>query len=78
MNAAWLERCSKDNLQTLLRLQKRAAKIILDAGPKCPSVPALFNKLSWIQFYEEGKVAKCALRPVVLLRANPSLIYPGM
>ena len=61
MNATWLESCSKDNLQRLLRLQKRAAKIILNAGPMCPSVPALFTKLSWIPFYEEAKVAKCVL-----------------
>ena len=27
----------------------------------CPSVPALFNKLSWIPFYEEAKVCKCVL-----------------
>ena len=27
----------------------------------CPSVPALFNKLSWIPFFEEAKVVKCAL-----------------
>ena len=40
VNAAWLERSSKENVIRLLRLQKRAARIILDAGPWSPSVPS--------------------------------------
>ena len=44
----------------LLRLQKRAARIILDAGPWSPSVP-LFNRLKWLPFYQECEIAKCSL-----------------
>ena len=72
MNAAWLERCSKDNLQRLLRLQKRSAKIILDAGPMCPSVPALFNKLSGFHFI--GRSQSCKVR--VGIQKNIYLMKP--
>ena len=38
--------CSKENLLKVLRLQKRAARIILDAERTAPSVD-LFNTLKW-------------------------------
>ena len=60
VNAAWLERSSKENVIRLLRLQKRAARIILDAGPWSPSVP-LFNRLKWLPYYQECEIAKCSL-----------------
>ena len=59
-HAAWLERSSKENVIRLLRLQKRAARIILDAGPWSPSVP-LFNRLKWLPYYQECEIAKCSL-----------------
>ena len=42
--------CSKENLLKVLRLQKRAARIILDAKRATPSV-GLFNTLKWIAFW---------------------------
>lgn len=60
MHAAWLERCSEGNLQRLLRLQKRAARIILDGGQFCPLV-LLLKRLSWIPVYEEANLSKRAL-----------------
>ena len=41
--------CSKENLLKVLRLQKRAARIILDAKRTTPSV-GLFKTLKWIPF----------------------------
>ena len=38
-------------LTVFLKLQKRAARIILDADSQASSVK-LFNKLKWIPFYE--------------------------
>ena len=49
--------CNKENL---LRLQKRAAKIILDAEKTAPSV-GLFNTLKWVPFYAESYVNRCVL-----------------
>ena len=47
--------CSQENLLKVLRLQKRVARIILDAKRTTPSV-ALFNSLKWIPFYAESYV----------------------
>ena len=52
--------CSKENLQKLLRLQKRAARIILNAEKTATSVH-LFNTLNWIPFYAESYVNPCTL-----------------
>ena len=52
--------CDKDLLYRVLKLQKRAARIILHADRLAPSV-TLFNKLGWIPFYEQSKINKCAI-----------------
>ena len=45
-------RCDKESLNRVLKLQKRAARVILSAYRD--SLPVqLFNKLKWIPFYEE-------------------------
>ena len=48
--------CSKENLQKLLRLQKRAARIILNAEKTATTV-----HLFWIPFYAESYVNRCTL-----------------
>ena len=45
----------------VLRLQKRAARVISYADRMTPSVP-LFNKLGWIPFYEQHKIDKCIIK----------------
>ena len=55
----WIS-CSKENLQKLLRPQKRAARIILNAEKMATSVH-LFNTLNWIPFYAESFVNRCTL-----------------
>ena len=50
--------CDKENLVRVLKLQKRAARVISDADNQASSV-TLFNRLQWLPFYEESKIAKC-------------------
>ena len=52
--------CDQGLLNRVLKLQKRAARTILFANRQAPSV-ALFNKLSWITFYEQCKIDKCSI-----------------
>ena len=52
--------CDKNNLGRVLKLQKRAARVICNAHNQASSVH-LFNKLNWIPFYEEVKIAKCCI-----------------
>ena len=50
---------SKLNINSIFKLQKRAARIILDAEPCSRSVP-LFNSLNWIPFYHESYATRCS------------------
>ena len=52
--------CDKELLNRVFKLQKRAARVILYADRLAPSVE-LFNKLSWIPFYEQCKIDKCSI-----------------
>ena len=56
----WVSASSKDCLLRILRLQKRAGRILLNAEPRAASIP-IFNKLEWLPFYVESNKAKCAL-----------------
>ena len=51
---------SKANLDSILRLQNRAATVILNAPFNSRSVD-LFNALNWIPFYRESHINQCAL-----------------
>ena len=50
--------CSIDSLIKVLKLQKCAARVILNADTRDKSVE-LFTKLGWLPFYDEVKVIKC-------------------
>ena len=52
--------CDKENLGRVLKLQKRAARVISDADNQASGVK-LFNRLQWFPFYEESKIAKCCV-----------------
>ena len=52
--------CSTENLNKVLKLQKRAARVILKADRYENSVN-LFKKLGWLTFYDESKVVKSSL-----------------
>ena len=51
---------SKKHLDRLLKLQKRAARIILDMPPDAPSIP-LFEKLGWLSIYERSHYNKAII-----------------
>ena len=50
--------CSVDNLTKVLKLQKHAAHVILNADTRDNSVK-LFSRLGWLPFYDEAKINKC-------------------
>jgi len=52
--------CDKHTLIHVLKLQKRAARVILDANRQANSVK-LFNKLNWIPFSKQAKLTKCCI-----------------
>ena len=52
--------CNVDHLQSILKLQKRAARIILEVERLTPSV-VLFNYLNWLPFTEQSLIKRCAL-----------------
>ena len=52
--------CSTENLMRVLRLQKRAARIILDADTRANSVE-LFKQLNWLTFCDEVKLNMCTI-----------------
>jgi hypothetical protein len=52
--------CKQDDLQRVLKLQKRAARVILDADRRACSVD-LFNTLGWLPFYIEVHINRCTL-----------------
>ena len=47
--------CSTKNTQKVFKLQKRAARVILEANAKANGVQ-LFRKLHWVPFFREPKV----------------------
>ena len=52
--------CNREALERVLRMQKRAARIILEAQRTSRTV-TLFNNLSWIPFYNEAYIKRCEL-----------------
>ena len=52
---------SQENLHRIFRLQKRAARVILNVKVKEERTTTLFNRLNWIPFYDEANVNKCCI-----------------
>ena len=59
VNVVWTS-CDKHCLNRVLKLQKRAARVILDADCQASSLK-LFNKLNWTPFFEQAKLTKAVL-----------------
>jgi len=59
VNVVWSS-CDKHCLDRVVKLKKKAARIILDANSQASSFK-LFNKLKWILLYEQAKIAKCCI-----------------
>ena len=60
LTPTWFGQIATESVYRVLRLQKRAARVISYADRTTPSV-ALFNKLGWIPFYEQHKIDKCII-----------------
>ena len=52
--------CNKELLERVLRMQKRAARIILDAERTTRTV-TMFNELNWIPFFIEAYISRCSI-----------------
>ena len=61
---------SKGSINSIFKLQKRAARIILDAEPRSRSV-SLFNLLNRIPFYHESYAIRCSLLLKRILGMTP-------
>ena len=64
-SSVWVS-TSVDNLNKVFRLQKRAARVILNADTRANSVD-LFRELNWLPFFHEAKINQC---PLVYKRLN--------
>ena len=65
----------KELLYRVLKLQKRAARVILYAAlNRQASSIALFNTLHWIPFYEKGNIDKCSILYKRVHRSLPSYL----
>ena len=51
---------SKENINRVLKLQKRAARVILDMDTSARSVD-MFKQLDWIPYYHEVKIFKATI-----------------
>jgi hypothetical protein len=65
--------CSRENLERVLRLQKRAARVILDADMRANSAE-LFKKLNRLPFFCEVKIQICVLTHKRLYGECPAYI----
>ena len=72
-SVAW-GNCSKTLLLRILRLQKRAARIIFNADLLTPSV-LLFSKLKWIPIFDLIKLRKLLLLFNILINPNAPLCF---
>ena len=65
--------CSKNHSTKILKLQKRCARIILDAEPGHFSTN-LFNNLGWLPFYVESDTRKCIMIYKRTINATPEYL----
>ena len=69
--------CNKEALERVLRMQKRAARIIL-AAQRTSRTVTLFNKLNWIPFYKEAYINRCALAYKRINRTLPEYMNTSL
>ena len=60
-SSIWGSMTSKQNLTRLLKLQKRAALVILNKNTRESRTVDLFKSLNWLPFVQEIKVNQCSL-----------------
>ena len=71
-SSVWVS-TSVDNLNKVFRLQKRAARVILNADTRANSVD-LFRELNWLPFFHEAKTL-CKIKRIVVLNFPDSDLY---
>ena len=52
--------CNRELLERVLQMQKRAARIILDAERTTHTL-TMFNELNWIPFFIEAYISRCSI-----------------
>ena len=52
--------CSRGKIQKISKLQKRAARVILEAD-SCETRKSLFKQLNWLAISDEMEIKKCCL-----------------
>ena len=53
--------CGEELLERVLRIQKRAAHIILDAERTTRTLTRMFNVFNWIPFFIEAYISRCSI-----------------
>ena len=53
--------CGEELLERVLRMQKRAAHIILDAERTTRKLTRMFNVFNWIPFFIEAYISRCSI-----------------
>ena len=66
--------CSKKNINIIVKLQKRAARLILDADFYTPSAN-LFKELKWIPFYDIVKYHQVSLVYKCIHKISPEYLH---
>ncbi len=69
--------CDKEHLGRVLKMQKRAVRVICDATKQTPSVK-LFNSLQWLPFHEEVKIARCSIVYMRIMHEVPIYIRDSL
>ena len=65
--------CSYNDLKRILRLEKRAARIILGVYSRSRAVEN-FKQLKWLPLYEDANINKCVLLYKALQGESPMYI----
>ena len=60
-SSIWGSITSKQNFTRLLKLQKRAAQVVLNKNTRESRTVDLFKSLNWLPFFQEIKVNQCSL-----------------
>ena len=72
-SVTWTSCCSHDNLSKIFRLQKRCARVVLDARQRHDTVD-LFNTLGWVPYYIETDIRRCTIAHKRIMGACPLYI----
>ena len=65
--------CNHDNVNKIFKLQKRYARLILDAQKRHSSID-LFNTLGWVPYYIESDIKRCSLAYKRIMGSRPDYI----